>query len=311
MNTQIRSAQDGLLTIGDLAQRTGVAPATLRMWEQRHGFPVPMRLTSGHRRYRVTDAEVVAEVLRRREEGVRLDVAIEQAVARFLEQARPPAPSVFAELGRLHPQLAAHRLRKSSLIALSWAIEDEFCAKASRPHLFGAFQRPGFYEPARPRWRELARVARSAYVFADFERAGDPGDPDVPGDPDAPTGPVEVGLAVDAVMGREWVVVCDSLELSAALAAWELPGQHDVPDHDRVFETVWTVDPVAVRDAARVCAAMAQRAGARGADAVAEELAEPVVPRPADLAAVTTLFNRVVAYGDAVSRRERERVRQD
>jgi hypothetical protein len=36
-----------------------------------------------------------------------------------------------------------------------------------------------------------------------------------------------------------------------------------------------------------------------------------VVPRPADLAAVTTLFNRVVAYGDAVSRRERERVRQD
>lgn len=278
------------------------------MWEQRHGFPVPMRLSSGHRRYRVADAEVVAEVLRRREQGVRLDVAIEQSVARFLAQARPPASSVFAELGRLHPQLAAHRLRKSSLIALSWANEDEFCAKASRPHLFGAFQRPGFYESARPRWRELARVARSAYVFADFEH---PGDPAEPGAPAAPAGPVEVGLAVDAAMGREWVVVCDSLELSAALAAWELPGQHDVPDHDRVFEAVWTVDPVAVRDADRVCAALAQRAGARGADAVAEELAEPVVPRPADLAAVTTLFNRVVAYGDAVSLRQRERVRQD
>ncbi len=177
MNTLERSTQGGLLTIGDLAQRTGVSPATLRMWEQRHGFPVPTRLASGHRRYRSTDAEVVADVLRGREDGVRLDVAIERAVARSVARARPPATSVFAELGRRHPQLAAHRLRKASLIALSWAIEDEFCAKATRPHLFGAFQRPVFYESSRARWREFARVARSAYVFADFGRPDDPDDP--------------------------------------------------------------------------------------------------------------------------------------
>ena len=298
MNTLERSTQGGLLTIGDLAQRTGVSPATLRMWEQRHGFPVPTRLASGHRRYRGTDAEVVADVLRSRADGVRLDVAIERAVARSVARARPPATSVFAELGRRHPQLAAHRLRKASLIALSWAIEDEFCAKATRPHLFGAFQRPVFYESARARWREFARVARSAYVFADFGR---------PDDPDDPREPIQVALDADAAMGREWVVVCDSVELAAALSAWELPGQGDVPDHDRLFEAVWTVHPEAVRDAARVCAAMAQRAGARGADAVVDELAAPVGPRPADLAAVTTLFNRVVAYGDALSWRARQR----
>jgi len=298
MNTLERPTQEGLLTIGDLALRTGVSPATLRMWEQRHGFPVPTRLASGHRRYHVTDAEVVAEVLRSREDGVRLDVAIERALARSLASARPPATSVFAELGRLHPQLVAHRLRKASLIALSWAIEDEFCAQATRPHLFGAFQRPAFYESARARWRELARVARSAYVFADFEQ------PDRSDHPDAP---VRVALDADAAMGREWVVVCDSLELAAALSAWELPGQGDVPDHDRLFEAVWTVHPEAVRDAARVCAAMAQRAGAPGAGAVVEELDGPVVPRPPDLTAVTTLFNRVVAYGDALAWRERQR----
>ena len=39
------------LTIGDLAARTGLTTATLRMWESRHGFPVPTRLDSGHRRY--------------------------------------------------------------------------------------------------------------------------------------------------------------------------------------------------------------------------------------------------------------------
>ena len=302
MNAPLSSAQEGTLTIGDLAQRTGVAPATLRMWEQRHGFPVPMRLASGHRRYRATDAEVVADVLRRRSEGVRLDVAIEQAVAQHLDEVRPPASSVFAELGRLHPELTAHRLRKTSLIALSWAIEDEFCAKATRPHLFGAFQRPEFYEPSRLRWRELARVARASYVFADFAEAADGGEE---------PGPVEVGLSGDAPLRREWVVVCDSVELSAVMSGWELPGQDGVPDRDRVFETVWTVDPATVRDAARVCAAMAHRAGAPGASAVVEDLAAPVRQSRADLAAVTTLFNRVVAYGDAVSSRLRERTRQD
>ncbi|MCB8957007.1 MAG: MerR family DNA-binding transcriptional regulator [Nocardioides sp.] len=166
MNDSFKFAQ-GLLTIGDLAERTGVAPATLRMWEQRHGFPVPERLPSGHRRYRETDVPVVSDVLRRREDGTRLDVAIDRAVAQVRAEAEPAAASVYAELRRRHPALQAHRLRKDTLKALSWAIEDEFCARATRPHLFGAFQRAEFWRPARSRWRELARVARSAFVLVD------------------------------------------------------------------------------------------------------------------------------------------------
>lgn len=299
MNETLKKAQGVRgLTIGDLAARTGVTPATLRVWEQRYGFPVPDRLPSGHRRFRESDVPVVRDVVRRRDEGTRLDVAVAQAVERA--QAEGPGAadgstlSVYAEMRRLHPSLQTYRLRKGTLKALSWAIEDEFCAKASRPHLFGAFQRDEFYRPARSRWRELARVARSAHVFVD-ERPG--------GSVTTPAGgPVEVPLPADAPMAREWVVVCDSAELPAALSAWELPGQGDVADDDRVFESVWSVEPAAVRDAARVCATLARLQGAPDAPRVLFELAEPAGAGVADLATVTTLFNRVVAYVDAAPR---------
>lgn len=278
-----------LLTIGELADRTGVAPATLRMWEQRHGFPEPERLPSGHRRYHDADVARVAEVVRRRDSGTRLDVAIEAARGR---EAPPEAgPSVFADLRERHPHLQVHRLHKSTLTALSWAIEDEFCAQARRPRLFGAFQRQEFYAPSRSRWAALARLSASSIVFVDR-----PGPPGLRGLPD------EVVLPEDAPLCREWVVVCDAVELPAALAAWEIPGQDDVPDRQRLFEAIWTVEPVAVRDAARACAAIAHEHGSVLAARALFDLAEPVVPRAADLAAVTTLFNRVVAYVDGARR---------
>jgi methanogenic corrinoid protein MtbC1 len=42
---------EGLLSIGDLAERSGVSPDTIRVWERRYGKPEPVRLPSGHRRY--------------------------------------------------------------------------------------------------------------------------------------------------------------------------------------------------------------------------------------------------------------------
>jgi DNA-binding transcriptional MerR regulator/methylmalonyl-CoA mutase cobalamin-binding subunit len=43
--------QTALLSIGGIARLSGVAVETLRTWERRYGFPVPIRLASGHRRY--------------------------------------------------------------------------------------------------------------------------------------------------------------------------------------------------------------------------------------------------------------------
>lgn len=276
------------LTIGDLAGATGLTPAVLRMWESRHGFPSPHRLPSGHRRYTREHVDLVRQVLRRRDAGIRLDVAIAEAIG----TRTPGAPSVFAELRRRHPALGPHRLRKSTLLAVSWALEDEFCARADRPVLFGAFQEERFYRAAAPRWRELARVARSTMVLGDF---------------DAPEefprgGPIPVTLPSDAPMRREWVVVCDAPDLSACLAAWELPGQTQVADHDRVFESLWTVEPRAVRDAARVCAQVAQAAGVVEAQALLYELAEEPSATVPDIAGATVLMNRVVAYVDRFTR---------
>lgn len=44
-----------LLSIGDICSETGLSPDVVRVWERRYGFPSPVRLPSGHRRYRRED----------------------------------------------------------------------------------------------------------------------------------------------------------------------------------------------------------------------------------------------------------------
>jgi hypothetical protein len=71
-----------------------------------------------------------------------------------------------------------------------------------------------------------------------------------------------------------------------------------VHDRDRVFESVWTVDLLAVRHAARVCAQVASTAGAPEAAPALDDLASGPTVGVTDLASVTSMFNRVVAYVD-------------
>ncbi len=276
------------LTIGDLARRTGLTPAVLRTWETRHGFPVPHRLESGHRRYAESDVSAIEGVLRRREAGTRLEVAIKEAA----EPGDRSTTSVFAELRRRHPHLTPHRLRKSTLLALSWAIEDECCARAERPVIIGSFQEGRYFEAAAPRWDELARVAGSTLALADF--GGRRTSPD--------RGAVRVHLGDTAPMRREWAVICDAPDLPAALTAFELPGQQDVKDGERIFESLWTLDPRAVRDASRVAARVAHEAGAPEAGPVLYALADEPPRTSTDIAAATNLFNRIVAYVDRFGR---------
>lgn len=273
------------LSIGDLARLTGVSAAVLRTWETRHDFPAPRRLDSGHRRYAPADVDAVRAVLRHREAGLRLELAIAAARA----NAEPSSPSVFATLRQRHPEVAVHRLKKSTLLALSWAIEDEFVARAQRPLLFGAFQQQRYFTRAEPRWTELARRSRSTIALGDFAGAEAP-------DPRSTI--VKVGLGPEEPMAAEWAVVCDAVDLPVALTAWELPGQSEVRDRHRIFEALWTVEPRAVRDAARVCARVAQEHGVAEAGPLLYELADDPRPGALDARSVTTLFNRVVAYVD-------------
>ena len=286
-------ATEGTLTIGDLADRTGLRPATLRMWESRHGFPRPQRRDSGHRRYAESDVELILQVIRRRDAGARLEVALAEAALAQASVASPPsAPSVYAAIRRTHPVLQPQRLTKSSLIALSWAIEDECCARAESPIIFGGFQQDRYFRAAQERWTELARIARSTMAFADF---GD--------SPEPVAGTSLVHLPEDAPMRREWVVVCDAPDYPAMLTAWELPGQSTVPDRKRLFEAIWTVEPAAVRAAARACAQVALQLGHSEAAPVLYELAENPPAPPVELLKATSLLNRVVAYLDIAADR--------
>lgn len=276
------------LTIREVAARTGVNAATLRMWEQRFGFPEPARLESGHRRYSEEDVERVRHVARDRAAGLSIPAAIERARTATAEVE----PSIYAGLRRRRPDLIPYLLPKRILIALSHAIEDECVARAERPVLFGSFQRPRFYRHAEQRWRELARTSASAIVFAEFEERRDPDG-----------GPHEVPIEHADPLLREWGLVCDAPDYAAFLAAWERPGQDDVPDADRSFETIWSVEPELVRDAARVAAGIAERSAPDLIDPVRERLSDTPPPAAEELRLIGALTNRMVAYvGEAASR---------
>ena len=67
------------LAIKDVAERTGIAAGTIRMWEQRYGFPEPQRTASGYRRYSSEDVELLRRVLSYREGGLSVPAALERA----------------------------------------------------------------------------------------------------------------------------------------------------------------------------------------------------------------------------------------
>ena len=279
-----RSIRDHLLTISELAERTGVPPATLRSWEARYGFPQPSRLAGGHRRYGEPDVAAVLEVLRHRDSGFALEAAVRRATATSLRSR-----SVHAELRRQHPDLTPQLLSKTSLVALSHAIEDECCARAEEPLLFGGFQRDSFLRQSYARWVELARTARAAVVFTDL--ANPP--------PPRRGMPIEVPLPAEAPLNREWIVICDAPDLPACMAAIERPGQEGHSDSRRRFEVVWSVDPRTVRYASRAAATLADdyRPGWRTTELVGLDGEPPSAS--GDVRRATDLLNRMMGYLDA------------
>jgi DICT domain-containing protein len=273
------------LSISEVAARTGVAPGTLRMWEQRYGFPVPERTPSGYRRYDGAIVTRVRRVVELRGRGLSMPAAIERAQDR--EDLPTDRASIYAAVAGgagAPPQ----RLRKRTLLALSRAIEDEAIASASSPVAFGAFQEAGFYRAVEHRWRELARIADAACAFASFDELRAP-----------EGGPVEVPIGAPDALGNEWSVIVDAPGFSACLLAWEPPSSRErggPEDLDRRFEAVWTVDPEVTRQAAGIATRLAGRVdaglGARLEGLLADRPLAVDHPGPA----LTALTNRMLAY---------------
>lgn len=63
------------MRIGEVARRTSVPPATLRVWERRYAVLQPERTPGGHRRYTTADVSRVRQLVDRVRDGVPISTA--------------------------------------------------------------------------------------------------------------------------------------------------------------------------------------------------------------------------------------------
>jgi MerR family transcriptional regulator, light-induced transcriptional regulator len=275
------------LPIREVAERTGIAAATIRMWEQRYGFPEPARTPAGYRMYSEEDVDALRRASTLRDSGLSVPAALERARA---ASGATDRPSIFGAIAGGDEPVPARRLHKRTLLAISRAIEDETLARAAGPVVIGAFQSRGNFHAVQHRYDRLARAADACVVFADFDAVRE-----------RPGHPTEVPIAPDEVLGNEWAVVIDAPGFAACLLAWETPeSQRDtgLPDRERRFEALWTLDPRVVRRAAMVGAALAARSGAEAGRRLVDVLRDRPLAFEAPAPALTSLTNRIVGYLD-------------
>jgi DNA-binding transcriptional MerR regulator/methylmalonyl-CoA mutase cobalamin-binding subunit len=109
------STPSGRLSIGALSRATGVPIETLRTWERRYGYPVPVRKASGHRAYPVDCVprlQRIAEALARGHRAGDVVAASDDALQALLRASsaveRPPRGALLAPDGdELRALLAA------------------------------------------------------------------------------------------------------------------------------------------------------------------------------------------------------------
>src|SRR4051812_5446620 len=273
------------LAIREVAEQTGLAAGTIRMWEQRYGFPTPQRTPTGYRLYSPEDVETLRRAPSPRKGGLSAPGGLERA------RSAGAGPTGRASIFGAAPHGGrVRRLRKRTLVALSRAIEDETLASAAGPIVLGAFQRERHYRGVEHRYRRLAKAADLTAVFADFG-AGRPAAAQDAGDP------VEVNIRADDPMGHEWAVVVDAPGFSVCLVAWEPPvAQPPEREHDRVFEAYWTLNPEIVRQAPPAGALVARDSEPAVAVGLERLLEQRPIGADANVDALEALAMRMVGY---------------
>src|SRR3954468_14012830 len=267
------------LAIKDVAEATGVAAGTIRMWEQRYGFPEPARTPAGYRIYTEEDVVAIRRVVSYRDSGLSVPAALERARSLGGTTDRP---SIFAAIASGDAPVRPQRLHKPTLVAISRAIEEEAMARAAGPVVIAAFQAERNYRAVEHRYRRLAQVADAVGVFAGFDAVRISSEDE----------PAEIPFGPADALGHEWAVIVDAPGYCACLAGWE------TAEPGRVFEALWTTDPEIVRRAAQVGAALA----ARSAPAWSERLLGLLADRPHAVEqpapGLTALTNRMIGYLD-------------
>ena len=255
---------------------------TIRMWEQRYGFPVPQRTSAGYRRYRQSDVEALQRVLVYKEHGMSLPAALERARAASAASVRPSLFAAVATGGRVPARI----LRKRTLLAISHAFEDETIARAAGAFVVGAFQTRANYRAAEHRYRRLASLADMTVVLADFDSvSGGEGTP------------VQVPVRPQDAIAHEWAVIIDSPSLSACLLAWEPPAvAAPARDFDRRFEAYWSLDPEVVRRAAVAAAELVRADAPQIGEQMASHLSERPLSAEGSAPALEAVMARAIEY---------------
>lgn len=145
--------------------------------------------------------------------------------------------SVLSSLVEAIPHLRQQLYFKSSLTALSHAMEDRVLASSDPPLIIACFQRERFYRQEAHRYRRLAEITSQLYVLAapetDFKNSSDSHEM----------------IAFDSgdALSQEWHLVVIGLNYANCLICHEKttlvsdPAYSDI-DHARRFEGIWSFD---------------------------------------------------------------------
>src|ERR1035438_5409040 len=112
-----------LLSIGDICSETGLSADVVRVWERRYGFPLPVRLPSGHRRYRREDLlrlRLMAEAVAQGHRPSLVARATEEALKRLLVRGDNPSADALFEAVAAMDTGRMRRLFCESLTVLGW-----------------------------------------------------------------------------------------------------------------------------------------------------------------------------------------------
>jgi DICT domain-containing protein/GAF domain-containing protein len=152
--------------------------------------------------------------------------------------------SVLTELLGQHSHLRPHLYFKSSLTALSRAIEDLVLAGADRPLVIATFQEERFYRQEAHRYQRIAAQTDRAYVLSVME------------DPQAlPTEYVLIPIDPLDSLAQEWNLVVIGSQSAACLICQERTGEWSNAqglESSQRFDGIWTFDRQVALDAAQI-----------------------------------------------------------
>jgi len=164
----------------------------------------------------------------------------------------PNSDSVVELLLRAIPQLRSQLFFKTSLTALSHAMEDQVLAGSEPPLVIASFQQERFYRQEASRYQRIAEISDQVYVLSAADTSFE----------DAAGHYATIAFAEGDALNYEWHLVVIGATYSACLICRErdsatLPAPIVAPgtpalDQTRRFEGVWTQESIVCHRAANL-----------------------------------------------------------